>query len=159
MANASSLAGDHALRTPMSWTSNSVTAGFTTGTPFRDLSENVATHNVMDEEGVTDSLLEHYRTLYQLRISHPFVASGSLTLRSSAGDPALLFTREESGSVAVVAINFSASSRQVAANAGLANTTFDAAFGASGQLDSDSGSVLTFDVPARSAVVYVYTPM
>jgi glycosidase len=89
MANASSLSGDHALRTPMSWTPDTVTAGFTTGTPFRDLSANVATHNVMDEEGVTDSLLERYRALFELRISHSFIASGSLTLQSGPGDPVL----------------------------------------------------------------------
>lgn len=155
MANASSLVGDPALRTPMSWTPDSVTAGFTTGTPFRDLSANVATHNVMDEEGVTDSLLEHYRALYELRLSYPFIASGVLALQSGAGDPVLLFAREQDGSVAVVAINYSAALQRAVADTGLASTVFDAAFGASGQLATDGDSVLAFDVPARSAVVYV----
>ena len=44
------------------------------------------------------------------------------------------------------------------ADTGLASTVFDAVFGATGQSTSDAGAVLTVDVPARSAVVYVYTP-
>jgi glycosidase len=155
MAGASGYPDDRSLRTPMSWTSNTATAGFTTGTPFRDLSDNVATNNVMDEEGVGDSLLEYYRALYRLRGVHPVIASGSLALQSVAGDSVLLFTREQGGSIAVVAINYAASARQVVAITGLASTSFGAAFGAIGQLDSDAGGSLTIGVPGRAAVVYV----
>ena len=155
MANASGLSGDHALRTPMSWTSNTVTAGFTTGTPFRVLSGNVATHNVMVEQGVSGSLLEHYRALYQLRVANPVLGGGALTLLASAGEPVLLFRRAQGGNVAIVAINYSSSQQQVIADSGLASTNFDAAFGVVGQLASDGGGNLTIDVPARTAVVYV----
>ena len=158
MANASGYPDDRKLRTPMSWTSDIVTAGFTTGTPFRDLSDNVATHNVMDEEGVGDSLLEYYRALYQLRVTYPFIASGNMTLQSGAGEPVLVFTRAQAGSVAVVAINYSTTARQVAADTGLANTAFDAVLGATGQQSSDATAVLTIDVPPRSSLVYVNTP-
>ena len=158
MANASGYPDDRKLRTPMSWTSDIVTAGFTTGTPFRDLSDNVATHNVMDEEGVGDSLLEYYRALYQLRVTYPFIASGNMTLQSGAGEPVLIFTRTQAGSVAVVAVNYSTTARQVTADTGLANTAFDAVLGATGQQSSDAAAVLTIDVPPRSSLVYVNTP-
>ncbi|MBT8104324.1 MAG: hypothetical protein HKO69_07310 [Woeseiaceae bacterium] len=158
MASASSLSGDHALRTPMSWTSDTVTAGFTTGTPFRNLSANVATHNVMDEEGVSDSLLEHYRALYQLRISYPALAAGDMTLLSGDGDAVLVLRREQGATKAIVAINYAATTQQVMADTGMASTVFDAVFGVTGQSTTDAGALLTVDVPARSTVVYVYTP-
>ena len=155
MANASTYTDDRALRTPMSWTPNTVTAGFTTGTPFRDLSANVATHNVMDEEGGSDSLLEYYRSLYQLRATFPQVASGAMTLQSGAGDPVLLFTRSAGSTVMVMAINYATNAQSVTVDTGLVNSTFDAALGVTGQLGSDASGMLTITVPGRTAVVFV----
>ncbi|RZV37514.1 MAG: glycosidase, partial [Chromatiales bacterium] len=155
MANASVYTDDRTLRTPMSWTSNTVTAGFTTGTPFRNLSDNVATQNVADEEGDSDSLLENYRSLYQLRATYPLIASGAMTLQSGSGDPVLLWTRSDGGIVAIIAINFAATGQQVTADTGLVNTTFDAVLGATGQLGSDASGMLTIAVPGRTAVVFV----
>jgi glycosidase len=154
MANASTLSGDHALRTPMSWTSNTVTAGFTTGTPFRDLSANVATNNVMDEEAVADSLLEHYRDIYQLRDAYPVLGSGTTAVLSDAGEPALVFRRDGTEEKAVIAINVSNSARTVTVDTGWANPVFDAIYGAAGQANGDATGSLTIDVPARSTVVY-----
>ncbi|MDH5456149.1 MAG: alpha-amylase family glycosyl hydrolase [Gammaproteobacteria bacterium] len=158
MANASGLTGDHALRTPMSWTADTVTAGFTTGTPFRSLSANVATHNVADEEGDAGSLLEYYRSLYRLRTENPVIGAGVLTVQSNAGDAVLLFTRAEGSAVAVVAINYSAAAQQLDADTGRSGTTFAASFGASGQRVADVTGTLQIDVPARSAVVYISQP-
>lgn len=158
MANATSYADDRKLRTPMSWTANTVTAGFTTGTPFRDLSANVATNNVADEEGDTGSLLEYYRSLYQVRTAYPVIGAGILDVQAIADDPVLLFTREELGALAVVAINYSTSARQVVVSTGLSNTTFDAVLGASGQQVSDPTGSMRIEVPARTAVVYVSQP-
>ncbi|HSG97672.1 MAG TPA: hypothetical protein VLA11_06750, partial [Woeseiaceae bacterium] len=64
----------------------------------------------------------------------------------------------QAGSVAVVAINYSTTASQVAADTGLANTAFDAVLGATGQQSSDATAVLTIDVPPRSSLVYVNTP-
>ena len=158
MANAAGYADDRKLRTPMSWTADTMTAGFTTGTPFRDLSANVATHNVMDEEGVAGSLLEYYRSLLVLRKAYPVIGAGTLTLLSTSGDPVLLFRREQTGTTAVAAINYANSSQQVTAMTGLANATFDAVFGAADQVVSDGNADIVIDVPARRAVVYVGTP-
>jgi glycosidase len=155
MANASGLTGDRALRTPMSWTPDTVTAGFTTATPFRTLSANVATHNVMGEDGDSNSLLEYYRSLYALRAAHPVVGAGTIVLLSNSGDPVLLFRRADAGVTAVTAINYSGSSQQLTAATSLANVPFDGAFGATGQVVSNSSGAITIDVPARSAVVYI----
>ena len=158
MANAAGLSGDHALRTPMSWTPDAVTAGFTTVLPFRELSANVATNNEQDEEGDPDSLLEFYRGLYQLRQSYPLIASGTLDVQSNGGEPVLLVMRSEPGAIAVIATNYDSVLRQVVAATTLANVSFDAVFGASGQVVADAGGDLTIDVPARSAVVFYGQP-
>jgi len=154
MANASTLSGDHALRTPMSWTSDNVTAGFTTGTPFRDLSANVATNNVMDEEGVAGSLLEHYRGLYQLRDAYSVIGAGDSVTLSNAGEPVLVIRRDGGNDRAVIVVNVSNSPQVVSADTGLASTAFDAVYGTSGQVSSDAAGILAVNVPARSAVVY-----
>jgi glycosidase len=154
MANAAALSGDHALRTPMSWTSDTTTAGFTTGTPFRELSANVASNNVADEEGVAGSLLEYYRTLYALRNAYPVIAGGAVVPLASAGDPVLVLRRQDAEARAVIAVNLSASARQVNVATERANTAFDGVFGAADQRLSDDNGDLTVDVPARSVVVY-----
>jgi glycosidase len=158
MAGADGLSGDHALRTPMSWTSNTVTAGFTTGTPFRALSANVATHNVADETGAGDSLLEHYRGLYDVRNTNPVIAAGSLTVLSGGGDPVLTLRREQGDDVAIVVVNYSNAQQSVDADTGVAGQVFSAVFGDSGDAASDAGGVLAVEVPARTAVVYVSWP-
>ena len=158
MANAAGLSGDHALRTPMSWTSDPNNAGFSAVMPFRELSANVSTNNVQDEEGASGSLLEYYRSLYQLRRSYPLVANGTLDVQSSGGEPVLLVMRSEPGATAVIAINYDSSTRQVVAATALANATFDAVFGVTGQLIADGGGNLVLNVPARSAVVFYGQP-
>jgi glycosidase len=158
MANAAGLSGDPALRTPMSWTSDPDNAGFSAVMPFRELSENVSTNNVQDEEGVPESLLEYYRSLYQLRRSYPLVAIGALDVQSNGGDPVLLLTRSGTEGSAVLAINYDSVARQVVASTALADATFDAVFGLSGQLTADDVGNLSLNVPSRSAVVYVGQP-
>jgi len=77
MAGAASLGGDAKLRTPMSWTSDTATAGFTTGRPYRALAANVATHNVAAQLSDPDSLLAFYKALLMLRNTRVSIAQGS----------------------------------------------------------------------------------
>jgi glycosidase len=155
MANAAGLSGDHALRTPMSWTSDVVTGGFSAVTPFRELSANVASNNVEDEEGDSSSLLEYYRQLHQLRDAYPVIGSGIIDVQSNSGDPVLLLTRSDISASVVIAINYDTTPGNVSASTALGNATFSAVFGATGQSVSDGSGSLTVSVPARSAVVYV----
>ena len=154
MASAPTLSGDAALRTPMSWTGDTITAGFTTGTPFRDLSGNVASNNVMDEEGVASSLLEHYRGLYQLRDSYPAIAAGATVVLSSAGEAILLFRRDSNSERFLIAANVSGTMRSVSADVGWADTEFEAVYGGTGQVSTDAAGMLTINVAPRSTVVY-----
>lgn len=77
MAGAATLSGDHKLRTPMSWSASTSNAGFTTGTPFRALSGNVATYNVAAQVGDANSIHAFYKAMIALRKTYPSVARGA----------------------------------------------------------------------------------
>jgi glycosidase len=71
------LPGDLPIRSPMSWTADARTGGFTSGTPFRPVAPNVATHNVAVQLREPGSLLNFYKTLIGLRNTLPSLARGS----------------------------------------------------------------------------------
>ena len=75
MASASTLSGDAALRTPMSWTTDA--KGFSTATPFRSLSANVSSQNVAQQLSDSTSLYQHYKQLLALRNTHTALRSGT----------------------------------------------------------------------------------
>jgi glycosidase len=109
MAGAASLGGDPKLRTPMSWTSDRATAGFTTGRPFRALASNSAAFNAAAQESDPASLLSFYRALINLRRGHPALAYGAAEDVSQQGQ-VLSFRRRLATAAgaahAVVAINY-----------------------------------------------------
>ncbi len=154
MANADSLSGDHALRTPMSWTPDALTAGFSTVTPFRELSANVATNNVQTEEGDADSLLEYFRGLYQVRAAYPVIASGALDLQVSGGERILLLVRSSATGCAVIAVNYDVQARSIDAVTPCADGTFDQVLGGSGSVLADASGTVSINVPSAGAVVY-----
>jgi alpha-amylase len=96
LRGAPALGGDWQLRVPMAWTGDARTAGFTTGTPFRALPANVATHNVAAQDADPASLLAFYRALLALRngdaalregrYEHGFVRGGLYGFQRAAGD-------------------------------------------------------------------------
>jgi alpha-amylase len=77
MAGASKLVHDAILRTPMSWTADSKTGGFSSAKPYRDLSANVLTQNVEAQLNDSNSLRNFYKQLLQIRNSFPSIARGS----------------------------------------------------------------------------------
>ena len=76
MAGVKGLPGDAPLRTPMSWTADPRTGGFTTGTPFRPASPNAATQNAAAQATDPNSLLAFYKALLKLRNTLPSIARG-----------------------------------------------------------------------------------
>ncbi len=151
-----SLSGDAAVRGPMSWTNDTTTAGFTTGTPYRALSTNAASHNVASQTGVAGSLLETYRSLYALRNAYPVLSSGTLTPLSHSGDSTLVFLRQTGGQTAVVMINLSTASQAVTAATGVPAGTFNPVYPSNGAaVGSTAGGSLSASVPAQSVAVFV----
>ncbi|MCL2598466.1 MAG: alpha,alpha-phosphotrehalase [Firmicutes bacterium] len=62
-------------RTPMQW-DGSKNAGFTAGTPWIEVCKNYKKINVKKSKKDKDSVLEHYRSLIQLRKKHKVIAEG-----------------------------------------------------------------------------------
>ena len=149
------LSGDHALRTPMSWTDNADNAGFSEGVPFRSLAGNVASRNVTGQINTPDSLYHHYRQLYWLRKQHPVMARGQLVTASQAGDGYVIFSRTDAHHRAVVAINYSAQEENLTVETGLGETDFAAAYGTHTDSRSDAAGLLELTLPARQAVVMI----
>jgi glycosidase len=77
MAAAANINDDGRLRTPMSWSSNSLHAGFSTTSPYRSVSSNVATNNVQAQQAQADSLLAFYKAMIKLRNTRLSIARGS----------------------------------------------------------------------------------
>jgi glycosidase len=112
MAGASRLSGDRQLRTPMSWTNNSALGSFTTGTPFRAMSENLATANVADEQDDPHSLLNFYRSVIALRQSRPSLQRGSYQDAAASG-ALMTFARALGHEKTIVVLNYGSSDGMV----------------------------------------------
>ncbi|MES1201197.1 MAG: alpha-amylase family glycosyl hydrolase [Pseudomonadota bacterium] len=158
MSGGAGLSGDAALRTPMSWTANTTNAGFSTTTPFRALSGNVATNNVAGEQGDANSLLSFYRAMLALRRAHPSLARGTMDGAAASGT-LLSYRRTFGGEQTLVVINYGASS--ITANlTGLTATATYAAQWPSGGSDvtASGGGAATVLAPAESVMVFLRTP-
>lgn len=104
MAGHRSLPADPALRTPMSWTDDPVTAGFSPVRPFRALAPNSTTHHVSRQLGAPDSLHAFYERLIALRHGRASLLRGDYRLLAIEG-PAWAFLRTCEGESTLVALN------------------------------------------------------
>ncbi len=158
MAGAATLTGDPKLRTPMSWTADTTRAGFTTGTPYRALSANVATRNVAAQQADPDSLLGYYRSLMTLRRTRAEIARGSYeaVFRSGA---VLGYQRAFEGARSLVLLNYGTAPASVDVAGLPAGATLSAllpAGGAAAAAGSDGVARLT--LPAQWVQVYEVLP-
>ena len=95
---------DPDLRTPMQWTADPKSAGFTTGPPWRTPNGDTVTRNVQAQLDDPDSLLQTYRDLVRLR-SHTREAWRGDFAHVETEDPAVLayHFRSEEANVTLVA--------------------------------------------------------
>jgi glycosidase len=70
---------DERIRTPMRWDDSAPAAGFSTHAPWEALSDDPASVNVATEQKDPGSLWSHYRSMIQLRATHPALATGTWT--------------------------------------------------------------------------------
>ncbi|GAB4537956.1 MAG: alpha-amylase family glycosyl hydrolase [Anaerolineales bacterium] len=78
---------DEDIRRPMQWSAEK-NAGFSTGKAWRAPAQDYEFVNVSFEEENADSLLNHYRSLIQLRNERPVLYDGSVTVLQTS-DPAV----------------------------------------------------------------------
>ena len=149
---------DPGLRSPMSWTGEMHTAGFTTGKPYRELAINVASQNVAAEAGNPGSMLEYYRALYSVRQRHPVLGTGAFKLQSKAGEPVLAFSRAGNDDTAAVAINVSDADQMVPLWTGQGTFVNDlrvAGDGPAQSVTADDKGMVSVHLAPKSAVVMV----
>lgn len=112
-AGVHTLSGDLPLRTPMSWTGDPRTGGFTRGTPFRPVAPNVTTHNVAAQQADPESLLNFYKAMIALRNTRASIARGSFE-QSFAQGKVLGFQRALGAERTQVLINYDTQPHDVA---------------------------------------------
>jgi alpha-amylase len=93
---------DGKLRGPMSWTP---TGGFSTGTPYRPASTNLATHNAQAERADPGSMLAFYTAMLALRNTHPSIARGRYVAPRVEGRT-MSFQRVFEGEHTAVVVNY-----------------------------------------------------
>ncbi|WP_240668322.1 alpha-amylase family glycosyl hydrolase [Piscinibacter defluvii] len=153
MAGAAALTGDPKLRTPMSWTATP--AGFTSGTPFRAVSANIASQNVAAQLADPNSLLAWYRAMIALRRANPSLSGGSYEAAVVNGS-LLHFQRAVAGERSLVLINYGRGNASATVDGLPASSTLSNAFPPSGtDLATDAGGSVTVTVPAQSVRVLV----
>lgn len=159
MADAASLSGDARLRTPMSWTGDARTAGFTTGTPYRAPSANVATQNVAAEEADPASLLNFYRAMLALRNTRHSIRDGSYVLPQVAGS-VMSYQRQSAGETTLVMINYGTISASTTVSGLAATATLHALYPATGvaNVTADAGGMATVVAGPQSVLVFDVSP-
>jgi len=93
------------IRTPMQWTADRDTAGFTTGTPWNPPYPDTARVSVEAQTGDTGSLLSHYRDLIRLRAQHAVLRRGDLTMTEPHDTRVVAYVRTLEGSRVLVIVN------------------------------------------------------
>jgi glycosidase len=132
---------DELIRTPMQWDA-STGAGFTSGKPWQAVNADYTTVNVASQMGASDSLLEHYRALIQLRDAHSALHIGKTYVAESNSNKILAYLRASSDETLLVLIHIG--------NAPLSDYKLDLSIGplagqytAASLLDASTISLLT----------------
>ena len=155
MSAAATESADGQLRGPVSWTP---TGGFSTGTPYRPGSTNLATHNAQAELADPDSILAFYTALLHVRNAHPSIARGTYVAPRVDG-ATMSFQRVDATEHTVVVINYgetagSASLAGLPANARLQRLVGFPANGSAPELAAADDGALA--VPAAPLSVQVF---
>ena len=153
MAGGKDLEGDFQLRTPMSWTADDKTAGFTTGAPFRALSRNVTTHNVAAQQADPQSILNFYKAMLKLRNSLPSIARGSYEHPFVDG-LVMGYQRKLGAEHTVVVINYGTQAASTRVAALPAAARLRSAYPAGLQADADANGQAMLSLPPQSVQVY-----
>ncbi len=154
MGGANNLSGDHKLRTPMSWTNHSSNAGFTTGTPFRALSTNIASNNVLAQKADPNSLYHFYRALISLRNQRSSLQAGDYGKIIVSGN-ILSFQRQSGTEKTLVVLNYGTSSGNLNLSNLTANSTATALYPSTAQaLPIDGNGQAKLTLTAQQILVF-----
>jgi alpha-glucosidase len=103
-------------RTPMQW-SGEANAGFTTGVPWLPVAKDFGRVNVQRQREDSRSMLQLYRRLLALRMSHEALRIGHY-LPDVLDERALVYVRQAADKRVLVALNFTEESIEISPRAG-----------------------------------------
>ena len=93
-------------RTPMQW-SNTVNAGFTTGTPWLTINQNYTNTNVQAQQNDTNSILNYVKKLTTFRRKNiDALVYGKYTLITNANQQVYAYTRTANNNNLLIILNF-----------------------------------------------------
>jgi alpha-amylase len=95
---------DEDIRLPMQWSAEA-NAGFTTGAAWRAPASDYQTVNAAAQDADVDSLLNHYRTLIELRKENPAVGGGALALVETGNPGVYAVLRSSTDQKILVIVN------------------------------------------------------
>ena len=150
MAGAQGLTDDPYIRGPFSWQANEVTAGFTTGKPYRAVSGNVRTHHAKVQTENAGSLWSFYRDMLALRNARSSLAKGSYEAAKVQGQ-VLTYQRKDGKEHSLVAINYGAQPAAIALEDMVSNATLRPLYPSKG-MANQKGAQLT--LPAHAVQVF-----
>ncbi|MFN7723559.1 MAG: alpha-amylase family glycosyl hydrolase [Rubrivivax sp.] len=152
------LDGDLPLRSPMAWTADPRTGGFTTGEPFRPVAPNVATQNVAAQQALAPqdpkALLHFYKAVIGLRNEHTSLARGGFNHAFAQG-LVLGFQRSLGEEHSLVLLNYGTDTASVAVPGVPAGATLRSLFPADGpaRRASDNGRLQVLLAPQSLQVL------
>jgi alpha-amylase len=98
---------DENIRRPMQWSGKNLRVGFTSGSPWRRPSRDYEERNVDLQNGDPDSMLNHYRSLIQLRNDHEALRVGEWAEVDTGNESLVAFLRHTDTETLLILINAS----------------------------------------------------
>ncbi|MDR5865493.1 alpha-amylase family glycosyl hydrolase [Halomonas koreensis] len=109
--------GRDGCRTPLPWQAEAPQGGFSTAEPWLPVPDHHLALAVDRQDADPDSLLNAYRAFLAFRRAHPALVKGDVRYRP-VRDEVMRFERRQGGERLLVALNFAAEVRRLAAPAG-----------------------------------------
>ena len=98
---------DEDIRLPMQWSGDLPGAGFSAGRPWRAPAADTPQRNIANQTSDPDSMLNHYRTLIQLRNAQPALRTGDWLPVESGSDSIYAFMRTSPEEMLLILVNAS----------------------------------------------------
>jgi glycosidase len=147
---------DEQIRTPMQWTGDATTGGFTAGKPWESLQQNYKEVNVAAQDDDPGSLLNLYRRLVHLHTQHPALGQGTFTLLKSNTPSVAAFLRQAGDEAVLVVLNFGDEPADTVTVSGTASKLAAGEYRADPLLGDEPGAHLTI---GPGGALADYTPL
>ncbi len=96
---------DERIRTPMQWSADGPSGGFSTAEAWQALQDDWATVNVAAQDKDPDSLLTAYRDLIRLRTANAALREGATTVLDGGAEPVIGWLRTTADQVLLIVVN------------------------------------------------------